>query len=71
LHRCVDPGGPFQFINVAHWESAEMLASGLHEAGREMPEIAQIFQELGVKVSQNNYVEAERYTASPDLSTTR
>ena len=48
-----------------------MLASGLHEAGREMPEIAQIFQELGVKVSQNNYVEAERYTASPDLSTTR
>jgi len=33
-----------------------------------MPEIGKVFQELGVKVSQNNYIEAKQYTASPDLS---
>jgi heme oxygenase (mycobilin-producing) len=68
FHRGIDPDGPFQFINVAHWESAELLASGLSEAGKEMPEIAKVFQELGVKMSQDNYVEAERYTANPDPS---
>jgi heme-degrading monooxygenase HmoA len=67
FYRGIDPDGPFQFINVARWESAEQLASGLKVTGEEMPEIGRVFQELGVKVSQNNYVEAKRYTASPDL----
>lgn len=25
LHRSVQPGTPFQFINIAHWETAEAL----------------------------------------------
>jgi len=29
FHRGIDPDGPHQFINVAHWDSAEALASGL------------------------------------------
>lgn len=72
FHRGIDPDGPFQFINVARWESAEQLEAGLkattealHQQGVEMIEV---FQELGVKASQNNYVEAVRYTAdSPRL----
>jgi hypothetical protein len=36
--------------HVPHWEGAELLVSGLREAGKEMPEIAQIFQESGGKV---------------------
>lgn len=68
FYRGIDPDGPFQFINVARWESAEQLASGLKVTGEEMPEIGKVFQELGVKVSQNNYIEAKQYTASPDLS---
>jgi len=31
-----------------------------------MPEIAKVMGELGVEVSQNNYVEAVRYTATPE-----
>jgi antibiotic biosynthesis monooxygenase (ABM) superfamily enzyme len=61
FHRSIDAGGPFQFINVARWESAEQLAAGLHATGEDLP-IARVFQELGVRVSQNNYVEAVRYT---------
>ncbi|MDQ1716832.1 MAG: hypothetical protein QOE89_785 [Pseudonocardiales bacterium] len=63
LHRSIDPDGPFQFINVAHWESAEQLAAGLQRAGEDLP-IGKVFEDLGVKVSQNNYVEAVRYTPS-------
>jgi hypothetical protein len=33
------------------------MASGLRVAGEETPEIAEAFHELGVKMSQNNYVE--------------
>lgn len=65
LYRGIDPDGPFQFINVAFWESAEQLAAGLKKTGEERPEIAQVFQDLGVKMSQNNYAEAVRYTADP------
>lgn len=66
LHRCIDSEGPFQFVNVAHWESPELLATALRQAGEEMPEIAKVMGELGVEVSQNNYVEAVRYTATPE-----
>lgn len=64
FHRGIDPDGPFQFINVARWDSAEQLAAGLQAADEELP-IAKVFEDLGVKVSQNNYVEAVRYTANP------
>jgi heme oxygenase (mycobilin-producing) len=63
FHRGIDPDGPFQFINVAHWESAERLAAGLQATSEDLP-IGKVFQDLGVKVSQNNYVEAVRYTPS-------
>jgi len=69
FHRGIDPDGPYQFINVARWDSAEQLAAGLRAAGQELHrqgvEINQVFQDLGVKIAQNNYVEAVRYTASP------
>jgi hypothetical protein len=64
FHRSIDPDGPFQFINVAHWESAEQLAAGLQAASEDLP-IAKVFQDLGVTVSQNNYVEAVRYAPKP------
>lgn len=62
FHRGTDADGPYQFINVAHWESAEQLAAGLKATGEDLP-VGKVFQELGVKVSQNNYVEVVRYTA--------
>lgn len=61
FHRGVDPDGPFQFINVARWESAEQLAAGLQATSEDLP-VAKVFRDLGVKVSQNNYIEAVRYT---------
>ncbi len=67
FHRGIDPDGPFQFINVAHWDSSEQLASGLQATSRELP-VGRVFEDLGVKVSQNNYVEAVRYTAKPGPS---
>ena len=69
FYRGTDRDGLFQFINVARWESAEQLesaltatAESLHQDGIEM---AGVFTELGVRVSQDNYVEAVRYTAEP------
>jgi heme oxygenase (mycobilin-producing) len=62
FHRGIDADGPYQFINVAHWDSAEQLAAGLAATAEELP-IVKVFQDLGVKVSQNNYVEAVHYTA--------
>jgi hypothetical protein len=62
FHRGIDPDGPFQFINIARWDSAEQLTAGLHATAEDLP-VRQVFQDLGVKVSQNNYVEAVRYTA--------
>lgn len=64
FHRGIDPDGPHQFINVAHWDSAEALASGLRATAEQL-HVAQVFQDLGVKVSQSNYVEEVRYTANP------
>jgi hypothetical protein len=69
FYRGIDPDGPFQFINVARWDSAEQLAAGLQATGEELHregvDMGKVFQDLGVKVSQNNYVEAAQYTASP------
>jgi heme-degrading monooxygenase HmoA len=70
FHRGTDADGPFQFINVARWDSAEQLEAGLRATGEELHqegvEMGKVFQDLGVKVSQNNYVEAVRYTANSD-----
>ena len=67
FHRGTDPDGPFQFINVARWDSAEQLEAGLQATEealrREGVEMAEVFQDLGITASQNNYVEAVRYTA--------
>ena len=68
FHRTVDPDSPFQFINVARWDSAEQLKAGLdatvaelHERGIEMIEV---FSELGVKASQNNYLPVVNYVGT-------
>ncbi len=68
FHRSIDADSPFQFINVAHWASAEQLEAGLdatvtqlHQQGIEMLDV---FSELGVKASQNNYVQAVQYTGN-------
>ena len=65
LHRGVDPDGPFQFVNVAHWEGAESLTAALRATDEELRrtgvEIGRVFAGLGVTISQHNYVEAERY----------
>jgi hypothetical protein len=62
FHRCIDPDGSFQFVNVARWASAQQLAAGLRATSEELP-VGKVFHDLGVKVSQNNYFEAVRYTA--------
>ncbi len=62
FHRGVDPQAPYQFINVARWESADALAAGLRLASMDLPEMGGLFQELGVRISQNNYAPAVRYT---------
>jgi hypothetical protein len=69
FHRCIDPDGSFQFVNVARWASAEQLAAGLRATGEELP-VGKVFHDLGVKVSQNNYFEAVRYIADPGPSQT-
>ena len=64
FYRGIDPDGPFQFINVARWNSAEELQAALQAADEELhqegAEIGKVFDELGVKLSQNNYIEAVR-----------
>jgi heme-degrading monooxygenase HmoA len=70
FYRGIDADGPFQFINVARWDSAEQLEAGLRATGEELHqegvEMGKVFQDLGVKVSQNNYVEAVRYITNSD-----
>jgi antibiotic biosynthesis monooxygenase (ABM) superfamily enzyme len=65
LHRAADPDGPFQFVNVARWENAESLAAALRATDealrREGVVIADVFADLGVTMSQHNYVEAVPY----------
>ena len=68
FHRGIDADGPWQFINVARWQSAEALGAGLRATAealhRNGTEVAGTFNDLGVKVSQNNYVEEVRYKAT-------
>ena len=67
LHRGIDQDAPFQFINVARWQSAEALESGLQATGEALQqkysiELSGTFTDLGVKVTQNNYIEEVDYT---------
>lgn len=60
FHRSIDADSPFQFINVAHWRSAEQLTAALDatvdELRRQGIEMREVFAELGVTASQQNYV---------------
>ena len=60
FHQSIDDDSPFQFINVAHWESPEALANALRATGQAM-DVGAVMQRLGVRVSQNNYVEEVTY----------
>ncbi|MFD9701439.1 hypothetical protein [Lentzea sp. NPDC059081] len=66
FHRYLDDEGRFQFINVARWESAELLTEALRRTAEEMRddgiEMLDVLRELGVTVSQNNYLEAVHYS---------
>ena len=68
FHRCIDADSPFQFINVAHWRSAEdleaALAATVEELHHQGVEMLDVFAELGVTASQNNFVQAVHYTGS-------
>ena len=70
FHRTIDSDSPFQFINVAHWESTEQLAAALHATVTELREqgidMLKVFEKLGVRASQNNYEQAVLYTG-PDV----
>lgn len=65
FHRCINEDSPFQFVNVAHWESPEALANALRGSveGQKQQgvDIIEVFQSLGVQVSQNNYMEEVKY----------
>ncbi len=65
LHRCIDDDSPFQFVNVAHWESPEALANALRisaeEGKKQGVDVIEIMQSLGVHISQNNYVQEVKY----------
>jgi heme-degrading monooxygenase HmoA len=73
LHRAADLDDPFQFVNVARWESAVSLTAALQATDealrREGVVIAQVFAGLGVTMSQHNYVEAVPYAGqAPPVS---
>ena len=66
LHRGVDEDAPFRFINVARWESAEALESGLGTVAETLQReqgiaVREAYEEPGVKMTQNNYTEEGRY----------
>ncbi len=65
FHRVIDSDAPFQFINVARWQSSDALESALQSAGKALGQkgvdVAGTLKDLGVKVSQNNYIEELRY----------
>ncbi len=60
FHRTLDEDPPFQFINVAHWESPEALANALATSTQAQADggsgVAQDFERLHVRMSQNNYI---------------
>ena len=65
FHRSIDDDSPFQFVNVAHWESPEALANALRVTAVELKDqrmgVAEIMRRLGVRMSQNNYTEEVIY----------
>jgi heme-degrading monooxygenase HmoA len=65
FYRCIDEDSPFQFVNVARWESPESLANALQASAQEQQQrgidIGKVIKDLGIKVLQNNYVEEMRY----------
>lgn len=65
FYRCIDDDSPFQFVNVAHWESPEALANALQASAEEQKkrgvDIVEFMNGLGIKMSQNNYVEEMKY----------
>ncbi len=65
FHRCIDDDSPFQFVNVARWESPEALANALQASAEEQKkrgvDIVEFMNGLGVKMSQNNYVQEMKY----------
>jgi heme-degrading monooxygenase HmoA len=67
FYRGTDPDAPFQFINVAHWKSAEALEAGLQGTDEELRQrygitVVGSLKDLDAKVLQNNYVEGVDYT---------
>jgi hypothetical protein len=68
FHRATDPSAPYQFINVARWQSAEALQAALkgvgEEAQKKQAELAATLKRLGVRITQNNYTEEVRYSSS-------
>ena len=65
FHRGIDADGPFQFVNVARWQSAAHLEAALTATAEDLSEQGvdgrAVFRALGVTVSQNNYVEEVTY----------
>ncbi len=65
LHRTLDDESPFQFVNVAHWETPEALRTALRTAAEELKaagvDMMEVMQRLGARISQNNYVEEVTY----------
>lgn len=66
MHRAIDDSSPFQFVNVAQWESSEALANALRVAGGQRKEdegvdVVAEMQRLGARISQSNYVVAMKY----------
>ena len=68
LHRTVDADSLFQFINVARWQSADALTSALRAAAARLEsqgvDSQEAFDRLGVRMSQNNYVEEAEHGRS-------
>jgi hypothetical protein len=65
MHRSIDDDSPFQLVNVAHWESPKALADALRASAEHFKtqgqDLGALFQRLGIRLSQNNYVEEARY----------
>jgi len=65
FHRATDVHGPFQFVNVVRWDSAESLDAALQAVGEEFhdrgTDIGQAFKRLGVTQTQSNFTEELRY----------
>ncbi len=64
-HRAVDAHGPFQFVNVVRWVSADAPDAALQAVVREFQDkgadIGQAFERLGVTQTQSNFTEELRY----------